>query len=225
MFVTRKNHELLLEAFVREFNGDPNVKLKIQGRCGNPQPLLDYVRRFKLQDTVELIMHKMGRAQYSEFMASIDCYVCISQGEGFSLTPREALVCGIPCIVSNNTAHKTVCKTGLVKVVETPIAVPALYDGFYGPDSTGYHYTCTVEDVQKALREVYNNYDYYLDKASSGRAWVENHYAYDTLRDYYVSLIKPRQVRLGNSNIIGSDFLQTNCDKLYEKYKKLVSRK
>jgi len=52
-------------------------------------------------------------------------------GEGFSITPREALACGKPCILTNNTAQISICNTGAVRVVPSKILVPAFYDCHY----------------------------------------------------------------------------------------------
>ena len=71
------------------------------------------IKQFKLTN-VELTEGMLSREENIDFFRDIDCYVLVSKAEGFSITPREALAAGIPCILSNNTAHKTICETGLV---------------------------------------------------------------------------------------------------------------
>ena len=63
----------------------------------------------------------MEWVKYIEFISTFDCYVNLSKGEGFSIPPRESLALGIPCIISDNTAHKTICDSGLVLPVTSKI--------------------------------------------------------------------------------------------------------
>ena len=37
-----------------------------------------------------------------------DCYLYVSTFEGYSMTPREALACGTPCLISHNEVHDEV---------------------------------------------------------------------------------------------------------------------
>jgi glycosyltransferase involved in cell wall biosynthesis len=214
---SHKNHELLIDAFVQEFKHDPNIRLRVHGRCGNSvlqEHIQNKVRNLNHRN-VEFINKSFSRAEYREFMASLDCYVLLSKGEGYSVTPREALAMGIPCIISDTTAHKTICETGLVRAVRTPVAKLAHYIPF--KTYCGYNFSCTVEDACKALREVYKNYPVYLEKAEQGREWVKQ-YLYPNLKNRYLSLLKPKQVVLDTYNSIEKDCLVTNSKKLYEKY-------
>ena len=121
---------------------------------------------------IEIIEALLPHKQYIGFLQSLDCYVLLSKGEGLSFdTLREALALSKPCIISDNTAHHTIAKTGFVYAVPSNIKEPAKYDfGVFG-----YQFNCKVEDVQKALREVYVNYNLYLQKAEQGRNWVQRY--------------------------------------------------
>ncbi len=214
-FSYRKNHTLLLKSFAQEFGNNPNVLLKIHGRYAQPDiynEVIALIQELNLLNIV-LIDTSLSWDEYVEFIASLDCYVLLSKAEGFSITPREALACGVPCILSNNTAHTTICNTGFV------LSVPSLI-----PESIltaqsipGYIFNCDNSDVRKALREMYNNYTVYKKKAEDARSWV-SFYQHTTLKPFYLSLIKPKKVILGDENRIEQDYLITNCKKLYEKY-------
>ena len=107
-FAERKNYHVLLEAFAGEFKNNPHVRLKIHGSWQDGD-MGDRVKR-KIKrlglTNVEIFEQVFTREQYIEFMYSLDCYVYLSMGEGYSLTPREAIALGIPCILSNHTVHK-----------------------------------------------------------------------------------------------------------------------
>ena len=154
---------------------------------------------------------------FKELFKTFDCYVLISKGEGFSISPREALALGKPCIISNNTAHKTICNTGHVYAVPSELIEPAIDPGV---GACGNRFNCSIKDVRKALREVYTNYQEYVEKALGGREWVKD-YLWENLKLRFLNLIKPKKVVLGNHNEITDDYLMTDSKKLYAKYSQL----
>lgn len=221
-FDTRKNHMTLVKAFIQEFKNNKNVKLKINGRFGD----LEYITSLKnlisslKVENVDLTSIDLGWPEYIKFMTSLDCYVSISKGEGFSIPPRESLALGIPCILTNNTAQKTICNSGFVNIVNSNILEPAFYRALYDSEQLGFFYNCEIGDVRRSLTDVYNNYQNYLHKAQSSREWVKQ-YSWSNLKPKYINLVKPKQIILGNQNIVTNDYLMTNSEKLYNKYKKL----
>lgn len=222
-FSNSKNHELLIDAFAQEFFRDKNVKLRVHGRFGDnllQKRIYNKIKSLK-SNNIEFISKRFTRSQYVEFMSSLDCYVLLSKGEGFSITPREALALGIPCIISDNTAHNTICETGFVKAVKADIKEPAYYFGFGG--NCGDNFNTTIDEARKAMREVYENYDIYLSKASQGREWVKQ-YFYKNLKDKYLALIKPLKVILSDYNAIEDNCIITNSKRLYEKYLKITGK-
>lgn len=132
-FWNRKNHMRVLEAFAAEFGNRSDVKLKLHGRFGEESiinALEDKIKEYNLTN-VELIVGPYSWDEYIDFYKSLDCYVLLSMGEGFSITPREALACGKPCILTKNTAQITLCSVPGVRAVLSDILVPAIYDCHY----------------------------------------------------------------------------------------------
>lgn len=221
-FNNRKNQALLLTAFHAEFRNDPNVRLKLHGCWGEKaykESLLDLIKREGMS-TVECIEKLFTEKENTEFYKSLDCFVLLSKGEGFSVTPREALALGIPCILSNNTAHKTICATGLVYGVPSNIEEKADYRFYFGNEDCGNNFACTIADARKALREVYTNYREYLARARQARPWVET-YSWKSVKAKFLNLIKPKKVVLGERNVVTDDYLMTTSKKLFAKYKEL----
>lgn len=215
-FISRKNHSLLLDAFIEEFGNSSKVMLKLHGRSGEYSIVKALQHRIATSkcSNIELLESSFSKKEYINFMASLDCYAFISKGEGFSITPREALALGIPCIISNNSAHKTICNTGFVYSVETPIAEPANYPILNG--TFGYYFSPSLSDVRKALRDVYKNYKYWHEKALEGREWVKQYLA-ENLRLKYLSLLQPKKIILGDKNIVHDNYLMTNSEAFYRK--------
>ena len=223
-FFVRKNHELLLKAFAQEFGSNKNVVLKMNGGgVRGVEKIFLLMKKIIATSKITnayVTNDALSWPDYVEYMSGIDCYINISQGEGFSITPREALAAGIPCIVTDNTAQKTICKSGHVRAVPSNIPIPVRKDG----ESIGNRYNCTVKDVRKALRDVYKHYDLYLAKAKEGRFWAEQ-YRWINLKKKYLNLVIPNKLILGDKNEVTDDYLMTNSKKLYSKYEKLLNKK
>ncbi|MDR3646459.1 MAG: glycosyltransferase [Candidatus Babeliales bacterium] len=214
----RKNLDLVVDAFCQAFGKSSKVYLRIHSR------FLDNKIKSKLKKinykNIELIEEGLIQNKYIEFLSSLDCYVLLSKGEGFSITPRESLALGIPCIISNNTAHKTICDSGFVLGVKSQIEEPAFNNLF--KQFCGYQYNCQLSDAVAALKEVYNNYQFYWAKAQKGKNWVKQ-YDWPNLKNKYLALLKPKKVILGKENIILNDCIITNSKDLYHKYMNIIS--
>ena len=215
----RKNFDLVIDAFQDAFGNSNNVTLKIHSKDVNYLANLRQKLKEKKATNIELIEKVFSWQEYIEFISSLDCYTFLSKGEGFSITPRESLAAGVPCILSNNTAHKIICDSGHVLAVKSDILEDAYYKIFN--QTCGYHFNCKINDVTKALKEVYRNYKFYLDKAQAGREWVKQ-YLPENLQLKYLNLVKPKKVIYGKDNKITNEYLMTNSNKLYKKYLELV---
>ncbi len=216
-----KNVGMLIDAFAAEYGNNPRYVLKIHSMWqGTSNELRKKIEKLKLNN-VQLLIGELPWEKYVRFMRNIDCYVLLSKGEGFSITPREALALGLPCILSDNTAHKTICKTGLVYAVPCPLVQPSEKE-FYRVD-VGNNFNCLIKDVRKALRTVAENYSHYLEKAGERRKWA-THYTFDALRERYHTLLRPKKVLKGSRNEITSSYLMTTSDALIEKYNRKARR-
>ncbi len=217
-FWPHKNHELLLKAFLEKFNNNPEVKLKIHGRFGDQKVIqnLKKIIREKKAKNVELITHCFNPKEHLEFMKSLDCYVLVSKGEGFSVTPRESISLGIPTIISNNTAHKELAKLPYFIPVKSNIKEPSNFTQEMKA-YCGYNFNTNQKYLENALESVYKDYGDYLKLAIEAREWVKQ-FTYKSLEKKYLNIINPEKVIFGTQNIITNDYLMTNSKKLYEKY-------
>lgn len=218
-----KNQILLIQAFAEEFGDSNDVVLRLSSRGVFPEILNSWNQLIQTYSCSNIFINisVMNNTQYIDSMSSLDCYVNISMGEGFSIGPREALALGIPCILSNNSAQKTICRNGLVRSVlsEIPESPSAEYSPF-GNENIGTFFNCKLEDVKHALRDVYNYYDIYLEQAKKGPEWVLQ-YSMENLKAKYQNLIKPKCVILGSKNEITDDYLMTSSEELYNKFKEV----
>lgn len=213
----RKNQLLLVKAFAKAFGNRPDVRLKMNAKYSEPTALASlnlWLEEAKINN-IELSFKRLNREVYVQFLDSLDCYVNVSKGEGFSIPPREALARGIPSIISNNSAQETLCATGYFKSIPATIEEPAWYETnlrYYGKCSTP-----TIEAVAEGLIDVYTHYPAYLEKAQQGKSWVSR-YLPENLKPYYLNLVKPQKIILGDRNEITTEHLMTSSLNLYNKY-------
>lgn len=221
----RKNNLLLIQAFAEEFKNSNNVFLKLNSKFSHGDMInrcYDLIRNLGLKNII-FTHNVMNDKQYLEFMDSMDCFVNVSKGEGYSICPREAMALGLPCILSNNTAQKTLCESGFVRGIPSEIPEDAMpfYRRFFGTQHVGVFFNCNINDVREALRDVYNNYDSYLEKAIRGREWVTR-FQWENLKLRYLNLIKPKKIILGSENVVTDEYLMTNSEVLYQKYLEIL---
>ena len=209
----RKNHEGLMQAFAEEYGGNEALVLKLHGKSGGMfEAILASFNQLKTSN-ISLECRGFERQAYEDFLASLDCYVTVSKGEGFSIIPREVLALGISCILANNTAQTTICNSGCVRPIVSDILEPA-------PMRVGYWFNTDPREIRAALRDVYEHYDYYFEQAAKGREWVKQYQA-KNLAAKYRSLVAPRFVVLGDHNEINDHFIMMDSEKLFEKYKRV----
>lgn len=216
-FWERKNHIQLAKVFNKEFKN--NSKLKLHGRFGSFKSQVENEISRLNNPNIELHTNAMSQKEYLEFMKSVDCYVFPSGGEGFSITPRETIALGIPCILSNNSAHKTIVNSGFVIPVKAEKQVPAKYEVFKNKQ-IGNFYNCDSNDLGKAMLDVKANYNKHLDKARKGREWVSQ-YLWSSLKPIYLNLFKANGLEFSNENKITENSWKTNDKNLFEKMKAL----
>lgn len=217
-FLNKKNHIKLMHAFLAEFKGSKNVKLKLHGRFGSYKEKV-FAEYNKLNaKNIEITSDPMSETELDAFMKSLDCLVHVTKGEGFSVCPRNFLALGKPVILSNNTAHKTIVDAGVVIPVKADIKEQAYYEVF--KQNLGLYFDCKTEDVSKAMKNVYNNYDKHLKHAQENRNWVIQ-YSIDSLRQKYLSLLKPTNIILSDKNEVEDYGLKIQNKALYEKFVKV----
>lgn len=224
-FCVRKDHKVVLNGFAKAFGNNPNVRLILHGRHGHPHiinELKQQVAKYNLSN-VKIISKPFTEKEYLEFMKNLDCYVLASKGEGFSITPREALALGTPCVLSSNTSHVNILSHNSLVGIPCNKKERATCEVF--PDmAIGDFESCLEKDVSKSLLNMYNNYGKYIKKSNKYRKWA-SFYSSNKLLPYYYSLVKPSRIILGKDNKIIEGGIITNSSALYDKYRLLLNLK
>lgn len=215
MIMLRKNHDILVEAFLEAFGDSEDVLLKIQVRESGRSAAESLVRKYDLNNRRNIRFHygDMADREYRKFFCSGHCLVNISGGEGYSIPPREALAIGMPAIVTNNSAQMEICSSGLVRSVECENIVPVVEVA----GTAGYKWNPTVGAVKEALLDMYHHYPDYLELAKHGPEWIKQFTA-PALTARWATLLHPKAIVLGDRNEVRDDCLITDSEVLYKKY-------
>ena len=168
----RKNHKLLIQAFKNLFGENNNFKLKIHGSPGHHlNEILDFVKDSK---NIFISYDNKNEKELNMWWSDINCYVMPSSGEGFSHTPREAIIRGIPAIVSNWSAHEKLVQLGIVRSF-SPIGFEAAFKAVLFNRAIGNHAIFDIKDLQNEMEYVINNYNDCLKNTLIGRKFlIEN---------------------------------------------------
>lgn len=95
----RKAVNCVLEAFLKEFTDEPDVRLKIKA-------FSDCLPAHTIDPRVTVTETFLSDAQMADWYRSLTCFVSAAKSEGWGLNPLEAMFCGRPVIAPIYSGHK-----------------------------------------------------------------------------------------------------------------------
>lgn len=155
-FKWRKGWDILFRAFNEEFGeqmdeGESDVRLVFKTTLVVAPPLHEYPK-------IKIIKGRIPQEDFTHLMRNADCFVFPTRGEGFGLTPLEAMATGMRAIVPNHTGithyfNPKYC----IDLEYRPIK--AKYDNveLWNLD-LGSLLEPTTESLRKAMRQAYNEW-------------------------------------------------------------------
>jgi glycosyltransferase involved in cell wall biosynthesis len=159
-FNLRKGFLEVFEAFRREF--DPNEPVRMifkSSRKNRPDmspvgiPILP-----EMYPNITCIFDPWTPQQLRDLCYMSDCFVFPSRGEGFGLTPLEAMATGIPAVVPN--AHGIADYFDVNYMYESVVegSIPAVTQRYKGVD-IGNMVKVSIDELRKTLRWIYTHQD------------------------------------------------------------------
>jgi glycosyltransferase involved in cell wall biosynthesis len=218
----RKNILQLVRSFAECFDNNSDVELVVHTPLdfgGGYKEVDDYIKAHGIQNVV-LSQMELDDSKYVSLLKSIDVYVLISKGECYSITPRQALALGKPVILSAGHAHDELLDSKLCISVPVRGYEPARYEAFDNQD-IGLQCTYDDRDVRAALNDAYYNYIKYAQNREERQAYAMT-FDHSSLGEYYRTLANPKNVFLGDCDVIERDRLVTSSKSLYRKYRELI---
>jgi len=154
----RKGWKDAIQAFDEEFRQDENVKLIIK----TARIIMHDNERKELFNWIKDMNVEINEGTYTneelyQVYKDVDCFIFPTHGEGFGLTPLEAMATGLPTIVSNWMGCQEFVNPKYCYPININELEEAHYPALYG--DIGWWANIDIKDVRKKMRYVYENQD------------------------------------------------------------------
>lgn len=108
-----KNIEVMFEAFYEYIkNVKSKSKMLIIGDGPKREKIIDLINYYNIEDNIELVGF-LPRNEVMKYYGRAKCLLLFSKSEGFPTVVLEALLCGIPCLVTNVGSNAEIVKDGI----------------------------------------------------------------------------------------------------------------
>jgi glycosyltransferase involved in cell wall biosynthesis len=170
-FDMRKGWDIVFGAFVEEFGKQEDVKLILKSvQRKLPFPIIK-----SQYPNVELILQSVDQSVLRELLYDTDCFVFPSRGEGFGLTPLEALACGTTAIIPNASGMSEYFDDRYFIELEVDGLRPAIYENF-DISVVGEMVEPSKKDLRKKMRWAYENREKVWEMGKEGAVWAKDNY-------------------------------------------------
>lgn len=153
-FNVRKGFLEVFKAFTKAFAQDEPVRMVFKTTLeNNPLPITkaEY-------PNIDIVHGKFADTELRDLLYKGDCFVYPSRGEGFGMTPLEAMATGIPAIVPNAHGITEYFDPEYMYEVKVAGKCPAIYSRYKGID-VGEMVVCDVDHLAQQMRYVYEHQD------------------------------------------------------------------
>lgn len=168
----RKGVDLLFKAFQRVFKGRDDVELVMKVNKQSIKWEIDGVH-------LTIIDKYLSPRELDEVYRSADAFVFPSRGEGFGLTPLEAMYRGLPTIVSDNTGMSDYIRFDEQYCISIPMKGMSKAKGFpkeWG--EVGNWFEPDFDALCMALWDVFENRNDYNEMSVKASNYVAQNYSY-----------------------------------------------
>lgn len=169
-FNARKGFLEVFKAFSKAFSPDEPVKMIMKTVVDRPY------QRFPISEdkypNIEVVEGKLSEFDMFKLMEKSDCFVFPSRGEGFGITPLEAMATGMPAIVPNAHGISEYFDSRYMYEVKVQSTCPALYSRYKGLD-VGKMVVCDVDHLASQMRYIYEHQDEALEKGKLASEYVK----------------------------------------------------
>jgi len=180
---SRKAPIEMMECFKRTFPADkyPRVRILFKTRLGIFGRGQD-----QIPSTGDSRITIIGQGDWSadklrDTFRTVDAYVFPSKGEGYGMTPREAMVAGLPVILSDNTALSDVCDARYNWPVPTKSEEPSVLGGVWRiPD---------WDIVSDYMRSMVEDPGGTLQKAWQGALWCQSEHSPEIISQRWLNTV------------------------------------
>lgn len=198
----RKQIPRLLDALkiALEKCGDPQG-IGLVLHCGDPTDMAqmggwklpDLIKEYGLQNNVVFSdmasnpLHGLSREDMANIYGCTDAHILATGGEGFGIPSAEAMSCGIPIILPDNSTGRELVGEDNERGWLIPCS-----DSIVGPRWGVRMGLVDVDKLADAMLEVHNNPKAVSDKGKAGRQFALDHLDWDIIAKQFDDLITSR---------------------------------
>lgn len=179
----RKGPDILLEAFVEEFNANDPVVLVIKTHGLKVDEFTQEWYDEALQTAagtkrnlpkIRLVTDVMSPEQMAALYRGADCFVLPTRGEGVGLPIMENMACQTPVIATGWSGHMDFLNPNYSYLIPYHLvpAQPLHYTGLYQNDQLWAE--PDTGTLQVLMRKVFMHQEAARAKAAAGREWIKN---------------------------------------------------
>jgi glycosyltransferase involved in cell wall biosynthesis len=168
-FNARKGFLEVFKAFNKAFDKDEPVRMVFKTTLEyNPLPITkdEYPK-------IDIIRGKISEKELTDILYDADCFVYPSRGEGFGMTPLEAMATGLPTIVPNAHGISEYFDEEYMYEVKVESECPPIYAKYKDQD-VGKMSLCSVDDLARQMRYIYEHQDEARAKGREAAEYVKN---------------------------------------------------
>ena len=164
----RKSTMEIIKAFKNVFGNNPKVELLISVEDSyNADKLGSTENRLKTFDLISdniKILNFPSEKEYLRILKSSQVFLSCSRSEGWNLPLIEAMACGLPSVHSNCSGQlEFASNKGIPIKIKNEVEMKNFYPE--GAVCQGNWYEPDFKDLEEKILEVYNNYEFYKNKA------------------------------------------------------------
>lgn len=167
-FNARKGFLELFKAWQKAFDKTEPVRLILKTTLDNP-PLPITPAEYP---NIQIVYGKLDAKDMHALMAKSDCFIFPSRGEGFGMTPLEAMATGMPAIVPNAHGITEYFNADCMYEVKIKETCPALYSRYKNQD-VGKMVVCDIDDLANKMRYVYEHKEEARKKGENASEYVK----------------------------------------------------
>ena len=169
----RKGTDTLLEAFREEFQYEKDVRLI----CKTSSPVWQFPYsdpRIKLQ-TGQVSQEEL----MNDFFKEIDCFVFPTRGEGFGLTPLEAMATGVPAIVTAWSGPMEYMIPEVGWTLDYTMTPATAFSTMVYKEDCGDWAQPSKEHLKSLMRYAYTHQQETKEKGDVAAAYVKKHWLWE----------------------------------------------
>lgn len=191
----RKGYKEQVEAWLKEFGPDDNVQLII--KTDKIEKVKSYVEKIKKQIGINkgfspiLFENKVfDEKVLPKYLKSMDCLVSPTKGEGFGLPGLQCMALGIPVIITNFSGCQDYANDKTATLLE-PNGFVFRNNMDNIPQFKNKKWAfLEVNEIQKAMRYVFNNKKQIKMKSNWAFYDVRNKFNYEVVGNLFINMIR-----------------------------------